>query len=228
MASRQHDVSRERALAHDSRVALVKTLRLGSRGLDVRELAETVGLHVNTVRSHLALLERAGLVHRHAEPRKAPGRPRQLYTAAVPDVPAEGEGDDRYQLLARMLASYVATLDDPAAAAEETGRQWGRQLVRIPEPFAASSPGQATELLIQVLDELGFQPRYGATPSEIELRHCPFRDVAEVHPEVACSLHLGLMRGAMAQVDAPLSVEDLMPFVDPGRCLTHVSPSPYS
>lgn len=225
MASHLQDVSRERALAHGSRVALVEALRMEPGGRDAAELAEAVGLHVNTVRSHLALLERAGLVHRHAEPRRAPGRPRQLYTPAAPDSSAAGERNDRYRLMARMLASYIATLDDPAAAAEETGRQWGRQLVPVPEPFAASSPEKATALLVEVMGELGFQPRYGATPSEIELRHCPFRDVAEVHPEVACSLHLGLMRGAMAQVDAPLSVDDLIPFVDPDRCLTHVSPS---
>ncbi len=74
-----------------------------------------------------------------------------------------------------------------------------------------------------MLDDLGFAPREAADPDEIELRHCPFREVAQAHPEVACSLHLGLMRGVMAQMQAPLSVDDLIPFVDAHRCTTTVS-----
>ncbi|HEY8338379.1 MAG TPA: hypothetical protein VIK95_00840, partial [Egibacteraceae bacterium] len=76
--------------------------------------------------------------------------------------------------------------------------------------------------LMRLLDDLGFAPRDGATPDELELRNCPFREVAEVHPDVTCPLHLGLMRGALAAGDAPLVVRDLQPFVDPDRCLAHL------
>jgi predicted ArsR family transcriptional regulator len=214
-------MTRERALAHHSRVALLEALQADTAARDASQLAEAVGLHVNTVRSHLSVLEQAGLVTRHAEPRTAPGRPRQLYTASAP---AAADDSERYGLMARMLASYIAAhVPDPAAAAEETGRQWGRHLAATPAPFSATSEQEARRILLALLDDLGFAPHPGADPSEIELRHCPFRDVAEAHPEVACSLHLGLMRGAMAQLDASLVVEDLVPFVDPDRCVAHVS-----
>jgi predicted ArsR family transcriptional regulator len=215
-------VSRERALAHDSRVDLLEVLQEGATAMDASELADAVGLHVNTVRSHVRVLEQAELVVRSIEPRSEPGRPRVLYTAAAPTEKREVE--QRYRLMARMLASFIAAnVPDPQAAAEETGRQWGRHLGPKPAPFARTTAAQALEALLALLDDLGFAPRMGADPSEIELRHCPFRDVAEAHPEVACSLHLGLMRGAVSQLEAPLTVDDLLPFVDPDRCLARIA-----
>ncbi len=212
-------ISRERALAHDSRVALLGVLQDSAEALDATQLAARVGLHVNTVRSHLRLLERAGLVVRSTEPRSEPGRPRVLYAAAAPDSD-EGE---RYGLMAKMLASYIAAnVADPASAAEETGRQWGRHLGPPSAPFTRTSEEQARRVILQLMDELGFAPRYGEDPSELELRHCPFRDVAEAHPEVACSLHLGLLRGALEDLGTDLAVIDLIPFVDPDRCVAHV------
>jgi predicted ArsR family transcriptional regulator len=167
------------------------------------------------------MLELAELVTRSTEPRSEPGRPRVLYTATAPATAVDSE---RYALLARMLASFIAAnVPDPAAAAEETGRQWGRHLGPSPAPFSKTTEDRARKALVALLDDLGFAPRVGADPSEVELRHCPFRDVAEAHPEVACSLHLGLMRGALAQLEAPLSVDELLPFVTPDRCLTRIS-----
>jgi predicted ArsR family transcriptional regulator len=215
-------VSRERALSHRSRVALLELLEASAEPLDAAQLAAAVGLHVNTVRSHLGVLEQAGLVSRTSEPRIEPGRPRQLFAATA--AAATPESSERYQLMARMLASYIAAnVPDPAAAAEETGRQWGRHLVAAPEPFSRTTEEDALQALLALLDDLDCAPRLGAEPSEVELRHCPFRGVAEAHPEVACSLHLGLMRGAMAQLEAPLVVEDLVPFVDAERCVARVS-----
>jgi predicted ArsR family transcriptional regulator len=213
-------VSRGRALAHDSRVAILGVLQGSAEALDASELADAVGLHVNTVRSHLGVLEQAELVARSTEPRSEPGRPRVLYTAAPPAV----DESHRYRLMARMLASFIsANVPDPAAASEETGRHWGRHLGPRPAPFARPTVAEGRQALLDLLDDLGFAPQLGADPSEVELRHCPFRDVAEAHPEVACSLHLGLMRGAMAQLEAPLSIDELHPFVDPDRCLARTS-----
>jgi predicted ArsR family transcriptional regulator len=214
-------VTRERALAHDSRTRLLAVLQDRADALDASELAAAVGLHVNTVRSHLRVLERAELVTRATEPRSEPGRPRVLYTAAAR---ARTRASEQYGLLARMLASFIAAnVPDPAAAAEETGRQWGRHLGSSPAPFTVVTEAEARQSLVELLDELGFAPRLGDVPGEVELRSCPFRDVAEAHPEVACSLHLGLMRGAMAKLEAPVSVDELVPFVEPDRCLARIS-----
>lgn len=71
-----------RALGDRSRVRILRTLRASDRGLDVLELARTVALHPNTVRSHLAVLEDAGLVSRALDRRPGRGRPRALYSSA--------------------------------------------------------------------------------------------------------------------------------------------------
>jgi predicted ArsR family transcriptional regulator len=55
------------------------------------------------------------------------------------------------------------------------------------------------------------------------LHDCPFREVAQHHQEVVCSLHLGLMRGALDRMRAPLTVDRLEPFASPGVCVTHLA-----
>jgi predicted ArsR family transcriptional regulator len=71
-----------KALGDRSRVRILRTLRAADHDLDVLELAATVQLHANTVRSHLAVLEEAGLVSHALERRPRRGRPRALYTSA--------------------------------------------------------------------------------------------------------------------------------------------------
>jgi len=71
-----------RALGDRSRVRILRTIRAADRGLDVPALAAAVGLHPNTVRSHLAVLEEARLVTHAFEHLPRRGRPRALYTSA--------------------------------------------------------------------------------------------------------------------------------------------------
>lgn len=67
--------------------------------------------------------------------------------------------------------------------------------------------------------------KQGDTPPErIRLRHCPFLELAEEYSEVVCPLHLGLMRGALAELRAPVRVTRLEPFAEPGACLAHLVP----
>ncbi|MDR0359202.1 MAG: transcriptional regulator, partial [bacterium] len=70
-------------------------------------------------------------------------------------------------------------------------------------------------------ERLGFQPELveEAEQSRMLLHRCPFLDLAKTHPEVTCSVHLGLIRGALAEVDTPLEVTDLEPFVKPSLCV---------
>lgn len=68
-----------RALADTSRVAILEELRRAREPLDVAQLTERVGLHRNTVRSHLAVLQRAGLVGGEVGKHEGPGRPRVVY-----------------------------------------------------------------------------------------------------------------------------------------------------
>jgi predicted ArsR family transcriptional regulator len=68
-----------RALGDASRARILAVLHEAGAPLDARELAERVGLHSNTVRSHLGVLAEVGLVSAKAEERARPGRPRVVY-----------------------------------------------------------------------------------------------------------------------------------------------------
>jgi predicted ArsR family transcriptional regulator len=200
----------------DSRSEVLGVLR-ASGPLGVRETAERVGLHPNTARFHLDALVEAGLAEREAEERDQPGRPRALYRAS-----GTGQGVRSYRLLAQMLTSLVAgTMPDPAKSAAEAGRAWGRYLADRPAPFEKVGEEAAVERLSGLLTELGFGTRVEPEADGVMVRlvHCPFREIAAEHTDVICPMHLGLMRGALEAMDAPLIAERLDPFVAPDLCL---------
>lgn len=212
-----------RALASPVRRRVLELLT-DAGPLDAHELADHVDLHLNTVRGHLNVLEDAGLVTSSPERRDRPGRPRLLYRATESTRPE----DDRssYRFLAEVLASQLSvTSDDPAAAGEAAGAAWGRYLVETPSPSTRVSTEAALAHVTELLAELGFAPeRDHADPNapRVLLHHCPFLDVAREHQDVVCSIHLGIMRGVLVELGADVEVTDLLPFVEPDRCVAHL------
>jgi predicted ArsR family transcriptional regulator len=205
---------------------VLAVLRAAGTPLGVAETAERVGVHPNTVRFHLDALVAEGLVERHVREPSGRGRPRTVY---APRPGMDRGGRRGYQLLARMMLSHLATTGPGAtAAAMETGRAWGRFLVEPLPPFAAPGPEESASRLLRLLDDLGFAPDPGAgpVPSQIRLRHCPFLELAEEYGQLVCPLHLALMQGALAELDAPLTARDLEPFAEPGACVAHLAPRP--
>jgi predicted ArsR family transcriptional regulator len=207
-----------------SRADVLDVLRGAAGPLGVREVAQRVGLHANTARFHLEALVETGLAVRAAEDRETPGRPRIGYRA-VADSPAGGR---RYRLLAEMLTSLIAaTMPAPGKAAEEAGREWGAYLTEQPPPYQRPAAAEAVTKLAAIMTELGFAPELTAGADGqylIGLRHCPFREVAERHQDVICSLHLGMMRGTLARMRAPLGADRLDPFAEPGLCVARLAP----
>lgn len=203
-----------------ARLRVLEALRRSPSGLGVRELAVQVGLHVNTVRFHLDRLLAEGQVQRAAERRDRPGRPRLTFTA-VPGPQLLGGRRD-YRVLAELLTDLVAGFGPEAARrARSVGRRWGAFLARKPpEPPGAD---EARRELLRVLDEVGFAPQPDGEPSRLLLRHCPFLEAAELHPEVVCAMHRGLMDGALDEIGAPLATERLVPFAEPGGCVARLS-----
>lgn len=213
-----------------SRMRLLRLLReapAGSTGhvLGLTELAEQSGLHVNTVRAHLERLVAEGLVLRHTQSRSRPGRPRLAFTAAPrPDARADSRS---YRLLAEMLTGLVSeALPVPHQASVEAGRAWGRYLAERPAPHRRTDERQAVRGLLDTLEEVGFSPELDAddrTGRTVLLRHCPFLEVAETHRDVVCSIHLGLMQGALAELRGPVTTARLEPFVAPSLCVAHLT-----
>ena len=213
---------RHRALSDPSRARILA--ELADRGpLDAREIAERVGLHVNTVRVHLNALAEAGLVSSETRPPQGRGRPRVAYRATAA---AGEEGGRRYRLLAEILTALVARFGPEAGAQlEEIGEAWGHYLVDSPPPFASLADEEAVKRLVALLDEVGFQPELErrARGRQILMRPCPFLELARTHQDVICPIHLGLMRGALAELGAKTRATKLEPFVRPDLCVARLA-----
>ena len=223
MPTDEHELRRHRALADPSRARILAELADAGDALDARELAERVGLHVNTVRVHVNALAEAGLVESETLPPAGRGRPRVAYraTSAAGDV-----GARRYRLLAEMLTALVARFGSKAKGQlEEIGEAWGRYLVEAPAPYARLSDAEAVERLLALLAEIGFEPRLerGGRGRRILMTPCPFLELARSHQDVICPIHLGLMRGALDELGARTQATKLEPFVRPDLCVARLA-----
>ena len=221
-----HDLDRRlhRALGDASRARILVLLHEADAPLDAHELGARVGRHVNTVRSHLAVLAEVGLVSSRAATSARPGRPRMVYEL-VPEAGGLGESGG-YRLLAQILAGFLmGSGPEPAARAEQAGEGWGRYLVDRPEPFTSLSAAEALNRVVDLLDELGFEPELESDEEghRVLMRQCPFHDVATTHEQIVCGVHLGLVRGALAELSAPADADWLRPHIEPDLCVVHVA-----
>jgi predicted ArsR family transcriptional regulator len=199
-----------RALADPRRAELVAALEEAVVALDASELARRVGLHANTVRWHLGILEDAGIVGSRPEHRATPGRPRRVWERTPHE---EHDEADEHRALARALVSAVAGRPEAASDAEAAGRSWGRRVGRR----SGAPTGAPVERLARVLEAHGFEPNVEGL--EIAMRRCPFADVARESPAVVCGIHRGLVQGVLEETESPLALRDLQVFPRPGVCV---------
>jgi predicted ArsR family transcriptional regulator len=209
------------------RCEVLEVLRESPAPLSIQAVAAVLEVHPNTVRFHLERLVDAGHVERVVAAPSGPGRPPLLFRARRGMDPA---GPRSYRLLAAMLADGLASSPDPAARAVRLGRRWGRGAVEQPASTEPVGADRAVERLTGLLDDLGFSPerRSAGGGTQVGLRHCPFLELVDTQAPVICALHLGLMQGAMEQIDSAVVVESLEPFAEPDLCLAHVRLPPGS
>lgn len=193
-------------------------LRAAAGPLRIAEVAERLGVHPNTVRFHLSGLIERGQVERVEASPTGPGRPAQLFRA-VPGM--DPSGPRHYRLLAEVLLADLAAQPHAAAWAADAGRAWGARLST--ERMRAEEPAQR---LVELMADLGFAPEQPADGDQIALRHCPFLELAQQHPEVVCQVHLGMAQGVLAAWRAPITAKRLVPFASPDRCVVELSPVP--
>ncbi len=221
------DLSHHKVLSSISRMAVLELLRSRGGPLGVVEVAEHVGLHQNTVRSHLDLLVDAGYVVRRSDAPNGPGRPRVVYEAT-----AAPEGDN-YRLLAEVLAQHiVATSERPGEAAVKAGRRWAESNARQmrggdsdPAADAPASAEAAVEVVVRMLGDSGFAPELSADGSTVNLHRCPFRELAVTNQDVVCGARLGIIQGALDDLGGLGSATRLIPFGTPGLCGTTLTRS---
>lgn len=186
-----------RALSNPTRVRVLEFLRRADvgteHGPDAAAIAEGLGLHISTARTHLGILESSGLVTSRVEERRVRGRPRRLYRAE--DLPQTESGKDRAYLdLADTLASTLNEPDlDGVSLVTQAGVRWGRQIMG--EASKERSFARVRDRLHGLLEDLGYAPSPGRN-NDIDLRRCPIVEVARDNREVVCGLHHGVLVGA--------------------------------
>jgi predicted ArsR family transcriptional regulator len=209
--------NRHRLLAGITRSRLLAVLREAGRPLGVRDLASAVALHPNSVREQLEPLVAAGLVVRSTDPPAGRGRPALRYAAAA-TKPADDEAP--YRELARVLAEELGRRPDASERSLAAGERWGRAAAATERTL---DEGDARARLVRLLDENGFAPEPPIPGEPIRLRRCPFGQLARDRGDVVCGVHLGLIRGALQELGAPLDAVRLEPFVAPDLCLAHLA-----
>ena len=199
-----------KALGDNTRYAIYLELVRSPRPLATGDVAESLGLHANTVRPHLERMRDAGLLAVEVGGRGDVGRPQHRYSVAA-DAPSLGLEPPSMPVLARMVLTMARRLGASAEDAAAVGYDEGRTRAR---PYA-SAPS-TLEALVSDLDRLGFDPvvseamaTTGTNPANgvvddgaaiVAFANCPFTDLAQVDPELICGLHRGLVAGFVAQM----------------------------
>ncbi len=213
-----------KALADDTRFRLYRYLRLVDRPVSVREMSRRLSLHPNTLRPHLRRLEEADLVAHQVRKTTGVGRPQTLYRAVEP---VGDEGRD-FRLLAEMLSGLLRTKRD-IDRATGLAREWGQYLVAQggPKPGVRLPARQNLARLQEAMAKAGFDPRFRRTGRSVEvnLRACPFRDLADEYRDLVCSLHRGLVEGMLGGLKPAMALREFKPFAERGVCRLTAGPA---
>lgn len=202
-----------KTLGDNTRYAIYLELARAPRPLATAEVAETLDLHPNTVRPHLERMRDLGLVEVTAAATGAVGRPQHRY-AIADDAPSLGLEPPVFPLLTRILLAGAAAGGIEPDDLVEAGRDQGRDARR-----RAPRPAPCVEALERQLAELGFDPARvdDSDGTTIAFSHCPFRELAEAHPDLVCSIHRGMVEG-FVESSADVSVVDFHPLIDRSPC----------
>jgi len=178
---------------------MITDIVLRRPGLGLSELGELTGLHDNTLRDHLKVLDAEGVVRSETERRTGRGRPRLVYFAI--DATTQNEiAQDRVDgakrrgdLMRRVMPGEPVGLDDDAM----------HQL----------------DALYEHLDAVGLQPELDEAELRVLMTPCPFHKLIAAHPETICNVHESLVRDVLLRAGGPVEVDQLLPLVTPHACI---------
>jgi predicted ArsR family transcriptional regulator len=185
-----------KALGDNTRYAIYLELARTTSPLATGDIADSLGLHANTVRSHLERMRDLGLLELHVEPSGGVGRPQHRYTLAA-DAPSLGLEPPVYPMLARMLLTMAGDSRLGSMEAIDAGRDQGAHDARR----SGATTGECVRALSSYLQTLGFDPESVSEDdaTTIAFTHCPFADLAASNPELVCGLHQGIVEGFLSE-----------------------------
>lgn len=204
-------------LSTERRIAL-NALRSSKSPIRVRDLVDHLGLHENTIREHLEGLVESAHAERVQLASSGRGRPSYGYRARE-DFTAQIEPEARdYASLALVLArQLVAIGGDSRRIAISAGEEWARHFFSPSQELSVSKIA-IRKRIFEILKSLGYSPKLNTKQNFIRLRTCPLLSAARLEPEIVCSVHLGLVRGLVAQAGENPDEVELIQFAEPGSC----------
>ena len=199
MGPSEHRLDLLKTLGDNTRYAIYLELARSPRPLATAEIAESLGLHPNTVRPHLERMRDVGLLEARPDTRGAVGRPQNLYSLAA-DAPSLGLEPPVFPMMARMLLDLAADAGLSGEPVVAAGREQGRALAHRDSLGGRTRPCVAAA--VAMLAELGFDPAEVTEDdtTTVAFGHCPFADLAASNPELVCALHRGLLEGFVDEV----------------------------
>ncbi|MFC9443025.1 MULTISPECIES: winged helix-turn-helix transcriptional regulator [Brevibacterium] len=190
-----------RGLTELSRVRLLGAVQQGP-DRTLKDLAEAVGLHINTVRDHLGVLIDEGLVSARPRPSGTRGRPPTVYRA-VDDAEMNPAAKSRIER-AKALGPVLARVG--YSCVPESVRRLG------------DGAGEQFDALVDHLDDSGLEPVADDTGLGIALAACPHLELVGDERTMACAVHARLLHDVLAQVPGPLRVAEVKPFLTATTC----------
>lgn len=192
-----------RGLAEVSRVLLLGAVQ-NHPGSRLKQLAEEVGLHINTARDHLRVLVDEGFICLQPESTGARGRPPMVYHP-VDDPESNAAAAERIARAREhheVLCRLVAGVGLRPAALDALGDDAGAQF----------------DLLYEHLDDSGMEPEADAEEMRISLAPCPHYRMVGDERAIACGIHANLVRSLLKQVPGPLELDELLPYTSSATC----------
>jgi len=211
-----------KALGDNTRYAIYLEIARAPMPLSTSAVADSLGLHPNTVRPHLERMRDVGLLEVESVSRGEVGRPQHRWSLA-PDAPSLGFEPPAMPVLARMLVGVAAAAgagpEDAAAIGREQGRAAGAEAAAVVAELDDPDDRAAVCLaaLVDELARMGFDPAVADDGAEVAFARCPFAELAEQHPQLVCHLHRGLVEGFVDAVGG-LAVEGFGTLVDRAPC----------
>lgn len=210
-----------KALGDNTRYAIYLELARATSPRSTAEIAESLGLHANTVRPHLERMREVGLLAVHTDTRGSVGRPQHRYTLAA-DAPSLGLEPPAFPVLARMLAELAEAAGIAADRTAEAGAEEGRLMA---DAYVTRRPrASCVDAVTNMLGALGFDPAVVEDDrlTTIAFTHCPYAELAAAHPEVVCNLHRGLIEGFVESIGGA-GVEGFRTLADRDPCQVELS-----
>ncbi len=197
-----------------SRDEIYRILASRDRAWSVDEICAETGLHPNTVRVHLDILQAGGVVSREPGQRVGRGRPPWMYRVVESDLMAERRA------LASDLVEQLGQADSPELAAI-AARKWADQANQAHLALVAQSPDEVVVEAGRSLAELGFTVTVNPVGDRIDLTGCPYADLVREHP-VICDIHAAFLNQLFASSDSEVAMDHLDVWPRPGVCSVHL------